>query len=103
MGTIKRRRRKQHARFTHAMLEQLLYGAVMMSHDQRCYESIDEEREAWYRMRHILLAEHTTPGHRPVGFFKHDLGEEQAFRWQWWQQVEALERNGLLNREEEIA
>lgn len=103
MGTIKRRRRKQRSQFTQAMLEQLIFGSVMLAQDEACFETVEEEREAWHRTRHLLLAEHTSPGHRPNAFFRFDLGEEQAFRWQWWQEIEALERNGLLNREEEVA
>jgi len=101
MPPIKRRRRKQRTRITRAMLEELVLGSALGS--EVGFVSAEEEREAWRRLRHILLAEHTTPGHRPVAFYRHDLGEEQAFRWRWFEEVEALERHGLLNREEEIA
>ena len=106
MPTTKRRRR--HARGTggrglsDAQREILLFGYPVLDLDGRDFASDAAEKAAWFRFRGELMKEHSGPGKRPVGYFVHELGCQDADRFSWFDAIAELLRRDLLNEGEKL-
>lgn len=88
-------------KLTECQREMLLYGQPILNPDGAGFESMAEERAAWFRHRTSIMASWDRPGSRPAGFYRHDLKIDPP-PWHWHEELSALEARGLLSRVEEL-
>lgn len=88
------RRRGNALRFSGSMLEALVLGDGGFTDGGPGFASAIEERAAWIAHRNALMAEHSGPGRRPFGFYRHDLGVAPL---QWFDEIRALLEHDLID------
>ncbi len=93
------RRRGNALRFSGAMLEALVLGDGDFTDGGPGFASATEERAAWIAHRNALMAEHSGPGRRPFGFYRHDLGRAPMH---WFDEIRVLLEHGLIDATEAL-
>lgn len=63
------------------------------------FESEQDEYEAWVRHRDQLMSERSSPGHRPYGYFKHELKLPNPLL-NSTAEIDELDERGLLDEHE---